>query len=788
MSNILFKFRSGTNFESLPLPGTSASLFDIKRAIVKVKKLEKAGKLEFDLSIRNANTSEEYTDDNGLLPQGSRLIVHRLPAPRGMGLLERIAKSDMGMTQRSSKSHQVDHSRFYEICSREDDEEFIKENNNYKDEDDKNELEKLQTVMDLYKPNPTLHVSTSSSSYRIGISNHVNSGTNSNTQRPRLNADPEIRNEEQRIQQPKKRATGIPRTFLNFEENSGAATETKNEENNETTSNKTMKLQPNSLGFQELISRGGGKSTHSSKNLDYALQLTSTSVPDYLKCGICGNIVKDAMLLPWDTEGRTACETCIRNALNESGFQCPLTKMEGVSPDDLHPNLGLRKAVDSFVQNVWKKVENIEKEQEIIEEAKQKEIEENDKTVVVFSSSRKRPRLEERKETLEDDDFGGDVFAVSASNENTNNNVKDEPVLASKVEVKEKSDHDAKNVTSQQSEVKTETIEVTEPSKETSSTVVPSPIVEDNDDSSNKKKKQSLGPPPGYTFGIALVPVTPMLPPPPPPPQTTQAFRPVIDNKVPPPPVRNDATKGAAAAGHGFSQTGSSPAAYNSHPPPFQQQPPSYPGYHASVRGGNYHPSARGRFSERGGAGFYHPAYGPSRGAFIGGPPFPPYQQAPMYPFHHPPPTARPYTGVAMNSDPIEGVERTDEKKQDDGKNKEKTRGKDVEAENHNSLTDGKNDHEDEQKEKTKDKSQTSQQKMIEKNMMSRQDQYLTRGGFHRSRFTERGTGYPPPPYYHPVRGGGRGFYHRAPYFRGRPPFWQGRGYGRGGDFHRGGR
>merc|ERR1719232_268890 len=203
-----------------------------------------------------------------------------------MGLLDRIAKSEMGMAQRSSKSHQLDHGRYYEISSREDEEEFIKESNNYKDEDDKNELEKLQTVMDLYKPNPSLHVSASSSSYR-NVNPAVNSNSiNTNAHRARLNADPEIRSEEQRLQQPKKRATGIPRTFLNFlpEENSASVAEKNSEEKSETVIHKSVKLQPNTLGFQELITRGGGKSTHSSKNLDYALKLTSTVVPDFLKC------------------------------------------------------------------------------------------------------------------------------------------------------------------------------------------------------------------------------------------------------------------------------------------------------------------------------------------------------------------------------------------------------------------------------------------------------------------------------------------------------------------------
>ena len=71
MASILYKFRSATNFETLPLPGTQARLFDVKRAIVRAKKLDRTSAqgpgLEFDLSIRKANTNEEYTDES-ILP------------------------------------------------------------------------------------------------------------------------------------------------------------------------------------------------------------------------------------------------------------------------------------------------------------------------------------------------------------------------------------------------------------------------------------------------------------------------------------------------------------------------------------------------------------------------------------------------------------------------------------------------------------------------------------------------------------------------------------------------
>ena len=97
-STILYKFRSGQTFEALPLPGSAARLVDVKKAIVKAKKLDQGAGLEFDLSIKDATTNQEYVDENMVLPRGTRVIVQRLPAARGHGLLARMARAEAGFT------------------------------------------------------------------------------------------------------------------------------------------------------------------------------------------------------------------------------------------------------------------------------------------------------------------------------------------------------------------------------------------------------------------------------------------------------------------------------------------------------------------------------------------------------------------------------------------------------------------------------------------------------------------------------------------------------------------
>ena len=121
------------------------------------------------------------------------------------------------------------------------------------------------------------------------------------------------------------------------------------------------------------------------ENLDYALRLTASSLPEYLTCGICHKLAKMAMLVPWDAEGRPTCESCIRDGLVKGGYTCPLTGMEGVSPDDLFPNVTLRKAVETFELDIMAKMEFIEKQIEV-EEVKEE------------AEKRRRMKIQEEEE------------------------------------------------------------------------------------------------------------------------------------------------------------------------------------------------------------------------------------------------------------------------------------------------------------------------------------------------------------------------------------------------------
>jgi len=440
-STILYRFRSGTTFEAIQLPGSAARLFDVKKAIVIAKKLDQAGSMEFDLSVQDATTNEEYTDENMLLPRGTRLVIQRLPAAKGHGFLSRMQRHPYGgggpgqMSQGNAPA--APNSNFYTIDSRAhgDDDEFVSAAPPPPPPQEDQELLALRAATDAANQAArNSGIRPSQGNFRSNVAGQgppppgppggAGRGGGNFAARQRPNADPELR-EQEKQNQPKKRATGIPRTFLNLSAPPQTA-----ENGAEGEGNAVPLLQPNTIGFEELVNRGGGQSENaagSQRNLDYALKLTATSVPEYLQCAICNNVVRDAMILPWDPEGRTTCESCIRDSLTQNGFRCPLTGQEGVSPDDLLPNHALRKAAEQFIKGVMEKMEEIEKQQvddydenpsaDTKNGAAALDGEGVDKGVIITkrtSIADRKKKEEEDPFGVDDDPFGGDVFAIEA--------------------------------------------------------------------------------------------------------------------------------------------------------------------------------------------------------------------------------------------------------------------------------------------------------------------------------------------------------------------------------------
>ena len=527
MSTILYKFRSATQFTPLHLPGTSARLLDIKRAIVREKKLDSSASapssLEFDLQISNAATEEVYADD-AIVPRGTRVVVRRVACERGRGILNQLAGVDVA----AAASSGPDKSDFYTF-RQEQEEEFVEEDAPPEDE---KELEALKAVTDQAGEVYGGQRVYSGPTGRPPAAPHVPKST------VRPDADPELRLSAPKT---KKRATGIPRTFL--------SDTPKTEEEDESGDLLASTLVTNKHAFQTLVARSGGQSSHEKNHLSYALKLTSTSLPEHLTCGICHSLVKNAMLVPWEESGRPACESCIRDGLLQNGYKCPMTGAEGVSPEDLFPNVGLRKAAEAFEATVWEKMaemeEQIEQERIIEEqkqEAKEEEFEDMGEGIV------KRVKKEKKRKMNHDfgeDDFGGDVFDVAEDPAEE----EEEPAVDEQETTKQQEENDSASMETKDNHNKLET---KDESNIDGNNDVKKGIEEDtvNNDtnalsnsSTNDKESEPTsrkpvapkrrGPPAGYVLGPAggagMMAQSPVMfgvnvpPPPPPPPRPNTA-------------------------------------------------------------------------------------------------------------------------------------------------------------------------------------------------------------------------------------------------------------------------
>ncbi|KAI9208706.1 DWNN domain-containing protein [Polychytrium aggregatum] len=92
MSIVYYKFKAAKSFDTVIFDGTTISVFDLKKEIMQQKKLGKG--TDFDLSIHNAETSEEYYDDNYMVPRNTSVLVSRMPARHpGKGTAQKYVSS-----------------------------------------------------------------------------------------------------------------------------------------------------------------------------------------------------------------------------------------------------------------------------------------------------------------------------------------------------------------------------------------------------------------------------------------------------------------------------------------------------------------------------------------------------------------------------------------------------------------------------------------------------------------------------------------------------------------------
>ncbi|KAM9784200.1 uncharacterized protein ACBT44_021520 isoform 1-T1 [Syngnathus typhle] len=323
MTHIHYKFSSKLSYSTVVFDGPHITLMDLKERIMGREKL-RAG--DCDLQITNAQTKEEYTDEEGLIPKGSSVIVRRVPNIRvAHKKTKNIERSDArgffasgvvkAMDDKSSSKSLPLFSRMVNLAAA-----------------DVSEDDKIKVMMNQSSYDPTTYnkkiagaLPANYTCYRCGSAgHHIRKCPSSGDKN--FDAPPKI-----------KKSSGIPRSFL--------------VEVDDPTIKGAMLTNCGRFAIPAIDAQAyavGKKEKHPFLHKEESEpQDESLPVPEELQCLICHDLLVDSVVIPCC--GNSYCDDCIRTTLLDSeGHVCPTCNQSDVSPDTLIANKFLRQAVNNF--------------------------------------------------------------------------------------------------------------------------------------------------------------------------------------------------------------------------------------------------------------------------------------------------------------------------------------------------------------------------------------------------------------------------------------------------------
>ncbi|KAF3326715.1 E3 ubiquitin-protein ligase RBBP6 [Carex littledalei] len=86
--SVYFKFKSAKEFNSLPIEGQFISIGNLKERIFELKHLGRGN--DFDIVVSNAQTNEEYLDEAALIPRNTSVLIRRVPGRPRMRMVANL--------------------------------------------------------------------------------------------------------------------------------------------------------------------------------------------------------------------------------------------------------------------------------------------------------------------------------------------------------------------------------------------------------------------------------------------------------------------------------------------------------------------------------------------------------------------------------------------------------------------------------------------------------------------------------------------------------------------------
>ncbi|KAL6074147.1 hypothetical protein STEG23_025630 [Scotinomys teguina] len=324
MPCVHYKFSSRLKYDTIIFDGLHISLCNLRKQIMEREKLKAANS---HLQIFNADTGEEYSDDNAPIPKNSSVTVRRIPGvgakSRGKSYSARRTEPVMGTAEANG-----DASAPLSLAQLARTANLAEANAS---EEDKIKAMMLQCGR-VYTPTnstkkPLGLPPPSYICFRCGRPGH------------HIKSCPTIRDEKFDSGPRIRRCTGIPTSFL---------MEVKDPHTKGAMLTNTGKLvipiidaEAYAIGKKEKPPFLPEEPSSSSPSEE------GDPVPEELLCPICEDIMVDAAIIPCC--GNSYCDECIRTALLESDeHTCPTCHQDDVSPDALAANQVLRRAVNNF--------------------------------------------------------------------------------------------------------------------------------------------------------------------------------------------------------------------------------------------------------------------------------------------------------------------------------------------------------------------------------------------------------------------------------------------------------